>query len=99
MDRLNDMNEAQLRTVVEEVVKALDAKGLLKTVKCECENGPKALRGTVVTSVGSSGKVFSNASSWGAAPIKGQFSALPPKAVHDDEDEDAHVDEIGRAHV
>jgi deoxyribose-phosphate aldolase len=86
------MNEAQLRTVVEEVVKALDAKGLLKTVKCECENGPKPLRGTVVTSVGSSGKIFGNASSWGAAPAKGQFSALPPKPVHDEDDEDAHVD-------
>ena len=39
------MTEAQLRNVVEEIVKALDAKGFLKTNKCECENGPKALKG------------------------------------------------------
>ncbi len=89
------MNEAQLRTVIEEVVKALDAKGLFKTVKCECENGPKALRGEIVTSVGSAGKFFKNTSSWGAAPAaaaKGQFSALAPKPAHDEDDEDAHVD-------
>lgn len=89
------MTEAQLRTVVEEVVKALDAKGFLKAGKCECESGPKALKGEVKTSIGSAGKVFGNAASWGAAPAgKGQFSALPPKAGHDDEDEDedAHVD-------
>jgi len=87
------MNEAQLRTVVEEVVKALAAKGFLKTGKCECESGPKALKGEVKTSVGSAGKVFGNAASWGAAPAaKGQFSALPPKPAHEDEDEDAHVD-------
>ena len=41
------MTEAQLRTVVEEVVKALDAKGFLKTGKCECEGGPKALKGEI----------------------------------------------------
>src|SRR3989338_6105627 len=88
------MTEAQLRNVVEEVVKALAAKGFLKGNRCECENGPKALKGEVKTSIGSAGKVFGNASSWGAAPAsaaKGQFSALPPKAAHDD-DEDAHVD-------
>ena len=86
------MTEAQLKNVVEEVVKALAAKGFLKTNRCECESGPKALKGEVKTSVGSSGKVFGNAASWGAAPAKGQFSALPPKAGHDDDDEDAHVD-------
>jgi deoxyribose-phosphate aldolase len=86
------MTEAQLRNVVEEVVKALAAKGFLKAGRCECESGPKALKGEVKTSVGSAGKVFGNAASWGAAPAKGQFSALPPKPGHDDEDEDAHVD-------
>ena len=89
------MTEAQLRNVVEEVVKALAAKGFLKANRCECENGPKALKGEVKTSIGSAGKVFVNAASWGAAPAlpaKGQFSALPPKANSDDEDEDAHVD-------
>jgi len=89
------MTEAQLRNVVEEVVKALDAKGFLKTAKCECENGPKALKGEVKTSIGSAGKVFGNAASWGAKPsmpAKGQFSSLPPKPGHDDDDEDAHVD-------
>ncbi len=89
------MTEAQLRNVVAEVVKALDAKGFLKTAKCECENGPKALKGEVVTSIGSAGKVFADAASWGAKPsmpAKGQFSALPPKPSQDDDDEDAHVD-------
>ncbi len=89
------MTEAQLRNVVEEVVKALDAKGFLKTAKCECENGPKALKGEVVTSIGSAGKVFGNAASWGAKPsmpAKGQFSVLPPQPGQDDDDEDAHVD-------
>ena len=89
------MTEAQLRNVVEEVVKALDAKGFLKANRCECENGPKALKGEIRASIGSAGKVFGGAASWGAAPaapVKGQFSALPPKAAHDDEDEDAHVD-------
>ena len=89
------MTEAQLRNVVEEVVKALDAKGFLKANKCECENGPKALKGEVRTSIGSAGKVFGNAASWGAKaamPVKGQFSALPPKPGQDDEDDDAHVD-------
>ena len=94
------MTEAQLRTVVEEVVKALSAKGFLKAARCECESGPKPLRGQVTTSVGSGGKIFGNASSWGASPAipssKGQFSSLPAKAAahahgHDD-DEDAHVD-------
>ena len=42
--------------------------------------------------MGSAGKVFGNASSWGATPMKGQFSALPPKAAQDEDDEDAHVD-------
>jgi deoxyribose-phosphate aldolase len=90
------MNEAQLRTVIEEVVKALAAKGFLKSGRCECENGPKPLKGAVKTSVGTAGKVFGNASDWGAKPAapKGQFSALPPKgAAHDADDEDAHVDE------
>jgi len=89
------MTEAQLRNVVEEIVKTLDAKGFLKTNKCECENGPKALKGEVKTSIGSAGKVFGNAASWGAKvsmPAKGQFSALPAKPGHDDDDEDAHVD-------
>jgi deoxyribose-phosphate aldolase len=86
------MTEAQLRTVVEEVVKALAAKGFLKAGRCECESGPKALKGEVKTSVGTAGKVFGNASAWGAAPAKGQFSALPTKPAHDDDDEDAHVD-------
>jgi deoxyribose-phosphate aldolase len=87
------MTEAQLKNVVEEVVKALAAKGFLKTTRCECESGPKALKGDVKTSVGSSGKTFNDTASWGAKPAgKGQFSALPPKAGHDDEDEDAHVD-------
>ena len=87
------MNEAQLRTVVEEVVKALAAKGFLKTGKCECESAPKALKGEVKASVGSAGKVFGNASSWGAAPApKGQFSSLPPRAAAEDDDDDAHVD-------
>lgn len=86
------MNEAQLRTVVEEVVKALAAKGLLKAGKCECERGPKALKGEVKASIGSAGKVFSSPASWGAACApQGQFSALPPKTAHED-DEDAHVD-------
>ncbi len=89
------MTEAQLRNVVEEIVKALDAKGFLKTNKCECENGPKALKGEVKTSIGSAGKVFGNAASWGAKvsmPAKGQFSSLPPKPGQDEDDEDAHVD-------
>lgn len=89
------MTEAQLRNVVEEVVKALAAKGFLKGNRCECENGPKALKGEVKTSIGSAGKVFGSAASWGAAPAmpaKGQFSALPPKGAQDDEDDDAHVD-------
>lgn len=86
------MTEAQLRTVVEEVVKALAAKGFLKAGRCECESGPKALKGEVKTSVGTAGKVFGAAASWGAAPVKGQFSALPAKAAADDDDEDAHVD-------
>src|SRR6185312_8281860 len=51
------MNEAQLRTVVEEVVKALAAKGLLKsTGECQCENGPKPLKGEVKTTIGAAGK-------------------------------------------
>ena len=90
------MTEAQLRTVVEEVVKALAAKGFLKTNKCECESGPKALKGEVRTSVGSSGKVFGDSASWGAkpaAPAKGALSALPPKSGAPDEDDDSHVDE------
>src|ERR1019366_3335240 len=90
------MNEAQLRTVVEEVVKALAAKGFLKSNKCECENGPKALKGEVKTSVGSSGKIFGGSADWGAkpaAPAKGALSALPPKPGAHDDDEDAHVDE------
>jgi deoxyribose-phosphate aldolase len=90
------MTEAQLRTVVEEVVKALAAKGFLKAGKCECESGPKALKGEVKTSVGSSGKVFGDSASWGAkpaAPAKGALSALPPKAGAADEDDDEHVDE------
>jgi len=87
------MNEAQLRTVVEEVVKALAAKGFLKAGKCECESGPKALKGEVKTSMGSAGKVFGNAASWGASPApKGQFSSLPHRAAVDEEDDDAHVD-------
>lgn len=86
------MTEAQLRNVIEEVVKALAAKGFLKAGRCECESGPKALKGEVKTSVGSAGKVFGNAASWGAVPSKGAFSSLPPKAPHDDDDEDAHVD-------
>ena len=91
------MTEAQLRTVVEEVVKSLAAKGFLKAGKCECESGPKALKGEVKTSVGSAGKIFGGSADWGAkpaAPANGQFSALPPKgAGADDDDEDAHVDE------
>jgi deoxyribose-phosphate aldolase len=89
------MNEAQLRTIVEEVVKALAAKGLLKGGKCECEGGPKAIKGEVKTTVGTAGKTFGGSADWGAKPAgKGQFSALPPKgAAHDEEDEDAHVDE------
>ena len=89
------MNEAQLRTVVEEVVKALAAKGFLKPGKCECEGGPKALKGTVQTSVGTAGKIFGSPAEWGAKPaatLKGQFSALPPKGAAHDDDEDAHVD-------
>ena len=87
------MNEAQLRTVVEEVVKALAARSFLKTGKCECEGGPKALKGEIRTSVGTAGKIFSGDASWGAAPVKGQFSVLPAKAAHQPEDdEDAHVD-------
>jgi hypothetical protein len=70
------MTEAQLRNVVEEVVKALAAKGFLKAGRCECESGPKALKGEVKTSVGSAGKVFGNAASWGATPAKGALSAL-----------------------
>ncbi len=91
------MTEAQLRTVVEEVVKALDAKGFLKAGKCSCEDGPKALKGEVKTTVGSAGKTFAGAADWGAkpaAPAKGALSALPPKSsAPDDEDDDAHVDE------
>jgi deoxyribose-phosphate aldolase len=89
------MTEAQLRTVVEEVVKALAAKGFLKTGSCECENGPKALKGEVKTTYGASGKTFSGAADWGAkpaTPAKGALSALPPKAGAHDDDEDAHVD-------
>jgi len=90
------MNEAQLRTVVEEVVKALAAKGFLKAGMCECEEGPKALKGGAKTTVGSAGKTFGGAADWGAKPAsaaQGQFSALPPKPAHDEEDDDAHVDE------
>src|ERR1019366_5528059 len=89
------MNEAQLRTVVEEVVKALAAKGFLKAGKCECENGPKALTGDVKTTYGASGKTFGGAADWGAkaaAPAKGALSALPPKPGAPDEDDDEHVD-------
>lgn len=89
------MTEAQLRNVVEEVVKALAAKGLLKSGTCECESGPKALKGGATATVGSSGKVFGNAADWGAkpvAPAKGQLSALPPRSAAEDLDEDEHVD-------
>ena len=89
------MTEAQLRTVVEEVVKALAAKGFLKAGKCECENGPKALKGDVKTTYGASGKTFGGAADWGAkaaAPAKGALSALPPKPGAPDEDDDEHVD-------
>ena len=88
------MTEAQLRNVVEEVVKALAAKGFLKSGRCECEAGPKALKGEVKASVGSAGKVFANSAAWGAAPAKGALSALPPTrpTQADEEDEDAHVD-------
>jgi deoxyribose-phosphate aldolase len=86
------MNEAQLRTVIEEVVKALAAKGLLKAGKCECESGPKAIKGEIKTSVGTAGKTFAGRADWGATPAKGQFSALPIKAVSEEDDEDAHVD-------
>lgn len=86
------MTEQQLRTVVEEVVRALAAQGLLKAGQCDCESGPKALKGEVRTSIGSAGKVFSGAADWGAKPRPtGGFSTLPPKAVHEDDD-DAHVD-------
>ena len=80
---------------MEEVVKALAAKGFLKAGKCECENGPKALKGEVKTTYGASGKTFGGAADWGAkpaAPAKGALSALPPKAGAHDDDEDAHVD-------
>ncbi len=91
------MTEAQLKNVVEEVVKALVAKGFLKNQSCECEGGPKPLKGQVTTTIGSAGKVFGNAASWGAKPAapaaKGAFSSLPPKAAaHDDDDEDSHVE-------
>ncbi len=90
------MTEAQLRNVIEEVVKALDAKGFLKTVKCECENGPKALKGEIKTSIGSAGKIFGETSSWGAAAERHREEVPYPRSVgkrsHDDEDEDAHVD-------
>ena len=89
------MTEAQLRTVVEEVVKALAAKGFLKAGKCECENGPKALKGDVKTTYGASGKTFGGAADWGAKaapPAKGALSALPPKPGASDEDDDEHVD-------
>lgn len=89
------MTEAQLRTVVEEVVKALAAKGFLKAGKCECENGPKPLKGEVKTTIGASGKTFGGAADWGAKaapPAKGALSALPPKAGAS-EDDDEHVDE------
>lgn len=89
------MTEAQLKNVVEEVVKALVAKGFLTSQSCECEGGPKPLKGQITTTIGSAGKVFGNAASWGAKPAmpaaKGAFSALPPKAG-DDHDEDAHVE-------
>ena len=85
------MTEAQLRNVVEEIVRTLAAKGYLKSGRCECESGPKALRGEVKASVGTAGKVFGNAASWGAAPAKGALSVLPAK-LQDEDDEDAHVD-------
>ena len=86
------MSEAQLRTVVEEVVKALAAKGFLKSGKCECENGPQPLKGEVKTTFGASGKTFGGAADWGAkpaAPTKGALSALPPKSIAHDDDDDA----------
>ena len=90
------MTEAQLKTVVEEVVKALAAKGFLTAQSCECEGGPKPIKGQVTTTVGSAGKVFGNAASWGAKanPVqaKGAFSALPPKPAGDDDDDDHHVE-------
>ena len=90
------MTEAQLKTVVEEVVKALVSKGFLNSQSCECEGGPKPLKGQVTTTIGSAGKVFGNASSWGAkanpVPAKGAFSPLPAKPAQDDDDEDHHVE-------
>ena len=90
------MTEAQLRTVVEEVVKALAAKGFLKSGSCQCESGPKPLKGEVKTTIGAAGKTFSGAADWGAKPAtpgKGALSALPPKPGAAEEDDDEHVDD------
>lgn len=72
------MTEANLRAVVEEVVKALAAKGMLK-FSCECDAGLKPLKGEVKTTFGSAGKIFS-----------GDTLSLVAKPAPDDED--AHVD-------
>jgi deoxyribose-phosphate aldolase len=80
------MTEAQLRNVVEEVVKALSAKGYLKSGRCECESGPKALKGEIKATVGSSGKTFAQPSAWGAKPAP--VAAAPA----DDEDDDPRID-------
>lgn len=54
------MNEAQLRKIVEEVVRTLADKGYLSAGSCGCEK-PAAGSGRVVTTtVGTAGKVFSD---------------------------------------
>jgi deoxyribose-phosphate aldolase len=68
------MNEADLRKIVEEVVKVLAQKGMLSSGSCGCESKPagSAPKGEIKTTIGTAGKVFS--SDW-----------TPKKFVSDDE--------------
>ena len=52
------MREQDLRRIVEEVVRALADKGYLKEGSCGCD-APKS-SGTMATTVGTAGKVFSD---------------------------------------
>jgi deoxyribose-phosphate aldolase len=52
------MTEADLRKVVEEVVKTLAEKGFLKSGSCGCET-PSGITKPVQTTIGTAGKVFS----------------------------------------
>lgn len=55
------MREQDLKKIVEEVVTVLAQKGYLSKGACHCDDGPKALKGEVKTTIGSAGKVFGDA--------------------------------------